>query len=129
VALIVLDASVVIAHRDTSDVHHVAAEKALAEVVADDLRLPASAYSEVLVGPTSRGRAHRARGEIRALSLHVEPITEEIAERAAVLRARHRGLRLPDALVLGCAEVLGADAVVTADRGWRRYSRRVSVVG
>jgi predicted nucleic acid-binding protein len=129
VALIVFDASVVIAHRDRNDVHHMAAEKALAAVVADDLRLPASAYSEVLVGPTSRGRAQRVREEIQALALRVEPITEEIAERAAALRARHRGLRLPDALVLGCAEVLGADAVVTADRGWRRYSRRISVIG
>jgi hypothetical protein len=31
--------------------------------------------------------------------------------------------------VLGCAEALGADVVVTADRGWRRYSKRVSVIG
>lgn len=127
--MIVLDASVVIAHRDKGDAHHVAAGKALAAAAGDDLRLPASAYSEVLVGPAMQGRVGPVREEIRALALGIEPITEEVAERAAFLRARHRGLRLPDALVLGCAEVLGADAVVTADRSWRRYSKRVSVVG
>jgi predicted nucleic acid-binding protein len=129
VALIVLDASAVIAHLDSSDVHHEAAEKALRAHAGDDIRVPASAYSEALVAPSSTGVLKDAREDLRALALEVEPITQEIAIRAAGLRARHRGLRLPDALVLGCAEVLGAHAVVTADRGWRRYSRRVSVLG
>ena len=128
-ALIVLDASVVIAQRDSTDAHHSAARKALAEAAAGDLRLPASAFSEVLVGPARRGTLDRARAGIEALGLRVEPISPEIAEEAARLRGRHIALRLPDALVLGCAVVLDADAVVTADASWRRYSKRVSVIG
>jgi predicted nucleic acid-binding protein len=129
VALIVLDASVVIAQRDSSDAHHSAARKALAEVAAEDLRLPASTYSEALVGPARRGTLRRARADIEAFGLQVEPISPEIAEEAARLRGSHRTLRFPDALVLACADVLKADVVLTADASWRRYSRRVSVIG
>jgi predicted nucleic acid-binding protein len=32
-------------------------------------------------------------------------------------------LRLPDALVLACGELLGTDAILTTDRRWRRFDR------
>ena len=64
----------------------------------------------------------------RQLELRIEPIGKEIVERAASLRARSRGPRLPDALVLACGEVLEADAILTADRRWRRFER-VLVIG
>ena len=37
-------------------------------------------------------------------------------------------LRLPDALVLATADVLGATKVLTADRAWSRISRNVRVI-
>lgn len=127
-ALIVLDASVVIAHLDPADAHHDAATAVLVGYADDDLRLPASAYAETLVDPARSGRLDQARDAIELLGLRIEPIDETIADRAASLRARRRGPRLPDALVLACGDVLEANAIVTADRRWRRFER-VRVIG
>jgi predicted nucleic acid-binding protein len=128
VALIVLDASVVIAHLDPADAHHERATALLLEHADDDLRLPASAYAETLVDPAHSGRLDAVRDAIDSLGLRIEPIDKTIADRAASLRARRRALRLPDALVLACGEVLEADTIVTADRRWRRFDR-VRVIG
>jgi len=128
VALIVLDASVVIAHLDPEDRFHSSATSVLLEHAADDLRLPASAYAESLVDPARKGRLDEARDALATLRLHIVPIDGPVAERAASLRARERGLRLPDALVLACGKLLGADVILTADRRWRRFER-VRLIG
>ena len=127
-ALIVLDASVMIAHLDPADAHHERATALLLQHADDDLRLPASAYAETLVDPARSGRLDEARHAIDSLRLRIEPVDKTIADRAASARARRRGLRLPDALVLACGEVLEADSIVTADRRWRRFER-VRVIG
>src|SRR5579883_1007836 len=54
-AVIVLDASVVIAFLDSSDAHHASAVAALAAHQSEQLVLPASTYAEILVGPYRRG--------------------------------------------------------------------------
>jgi predicted nucleic acid-binding protein len=123
VALIVLDATVVIAHLDPADALHGPATRALLEVASEDLRLPASAYAETLVDPARKGRLDEARDALTALRLQIVPLDASLAERAASLRARERALRLPDALVLACGEPLGADAILTTDRRWRRFDR------
>jgi predicted nucleic acid-binding protein len=123
VALIVLDASVLIAHLDPDDALHASATSALLEYATDDLRLPASAYAESLVDPARKGRLDDARDAVAALEFEIVPLDRTQAERAASIRARERGLRLPDALVLACAESLGADVILTADRRWRRFQR------
>ena len=122
-ALIVLDASVVIAHLDADDALHERARTALTEHADDDLRLPASAYAECLVDPARRGRADEAQEKIRLLGLEIVPLDDQTAERAAALRARVRSLRLPDALVVATAEALDADVVLTGDDRWRRLPR------
>ena len=127
-ALIVLDASVVIAHLDPEDRFHSSATSVLLEHAGDDLRLPASAYAESLVDPARKGRLDEARDALATLRLHIVPIDGPVAERAASLRARERGLRLPDALVLACGKLLGADVILTADRRWRRFER-VRLIG
>jgi predicted nucleic acid-binding protein len=130
VAIVVLDASVVIAFLDAADTHHAAAVAALAKVRSRELVLPASAYAEMLVGPARRGRQAMvaAREFVADLALRVEPLSADIAERAAVLRATHRSLRLPDALVLATADALDALSVLTADRTWPRVSRRARAI-
>jgi predicted nucleic acid-binding protein len=128
VALIVLDASVLIALLDPDDALHEVATAALDEHAADDLRIPASAYSESLVGPARRGQAQAARSAIAALLVDVLPITDRIAEDAAELRARHGKLRLPDALVIATGAALDADKIITGDATWRRLSTAVSVL-
>ncbi len=121
--LIVLDAGVVIGILDASDVHHAAAAEAVtsARERGDTLLLPASAYAECLVSPYRRGLEAVAVVDsfVDALPARVEPASRAIASAAAELRARHAGvLRLPDALVVATALVVGADRLLTTDAGW-----------
>jgi len=134
VALTVLDAGVVIAFFDANDPHYDAARDALtaATDAQDDLVLPASAYSEVLVRPFMRGdtAVDRIDGLIDELPARVEAASRSIAKAAAALRAEHgRTLRLPDALVLATAADLGADRVLTTDRGLYTPGLVVDVIG
>ena len=121
--LTVLDAGVVIAILDASDVHHAAAAAAVtsARESGDTLVLPSSAYAECLVSPYRRGHDAVAVVDqfVDALPARVEPATRAIASSAAELRARHAGaLRLPDALVVATALDLGADRLITTDTRW-----------
>jgi toxin FitB len=123
VALIVLDASVVIAHLTSGDVLHRSATAYLDEHAGDDLRLPASAYAEVLVGPARAAQIGPVRESLAEIGVVVETLTPEIAERAAAVRSEHRRMRLPDALVLATGAVRDADEIVTAERRWHRFDR------
>jgi predicted nucleic acid-binding protein len=128
VALIVVDASVMIALLDPADGLHQAAARALTSRAGDDLKLPASAYSESLVAPARSGALSAAKAAITSLLIDVVPITEGIAEDAAELRGRHPKLRLPDALVIATGKALNADTVLTGDAAWRRLSNMVAVL-
>lgn len=121
-ALIHLDAGVLIGFLDADDAHHATARTAIAEAVerADRLAMAASALAECLVGPARRGDdavdvVHDLR---QRLPIEVVQLDVDIATRAARLRARHRRLRLPDALIIATASAAGADHLVTTDRGW-----------
>jgi predicted nucleic acid-binding protein len=128
VALIVLDASIAIAGLNAADALHAAAVEAFDRRSDDDLRLPASAYAEALVHPARAGVADAARAKLVELAVVVEALGPAAAERAAGLRVSIPALRLPDALVLGCAYELGADEILTADRRWAGLDR-VTVLG
>jgi len=129
VAIVVLDASIVIAFLDARDPHHAAGVEAVGHARREELVLPSSAYAEVLVDPWRRGPDAVAvvRRFVTDLGIRIAPLTEQVAELAARLRAHHRALRLPDALVLATADALEG-AVLTCDRSWRRLSRRARVV-
>ena len=128
-AIVVLNASVVIALLDASDAYHAAAVAAIGQARREALVLPASAYAEVLVDPWRRGpeAVSVVRQFVADLGIHVQPLTANAAEGAARLRARHRALRLPDALVLATADALDA-TVLTSDRTWTRMTRRARVI-
>lgn len=128
-ALTVVDASILIALLDADDKLHAAATAALLEHAGDDLTIPASAYSEALVRPARAGRIGEARAAVGSLLMSVAPLSETIAEEAAVLRARNQGLRLPDALVLATGASLHADSILTGDLRWRDLVSSVEVVG
>jgi predicted nucleic acid-binding protein len=128
VALTVLDASIVIGLLDRSDPLHGDATTAMLAHAGDDLRLPASAYAECLVGPARRGRLDEARARLAELQLQIEPLTGAMAERAAELRSRFRSLHLPDVLIIATADILDADTILTGDAAWRRASSRVQLV-
>ena len=132
--LIVLDAGVVIAVLDASDIHHAAAMKALADaqVLGDGFALPASAYAECLVSPSRSGPEAVATVDrfLDALPARVEPTTRAIGAVAATLRAVHGpALRLPDALVVATAVVLKADRIVTTDSRWPVVPVMVEILG
>ncbi len=120
-AIVVLDASVLIAHLDAEDAHHEASRAALEHAAEDELHLPASAYAEMLVQPSRTGHVDVVRTSLEALVVTVGAIDEKVAERAAALRAHSRSLRLRDALVLAYAEEASAARVLTTDRRWRRF--------
>jgi hypothetical protein len=105
---------------------HAAARTALARHAGDDLKLPASAYAESLVGPARRGLLATAKAAIAALLLDLVPITSHVAEEAAVPRARHPAVRLAHALVVATGSVLGAAVVLTVDARWQQSGQAIS---
>ena len=84
------------------------------------LAMAASALVECLVGPARRGDAaiRTVRDLVARLPISIIPVEEAIATTAARLRAAHRSLRLPDALVIAAALEHSADQLVTTDRRW-----------
>jgi predicted nucleic acid-binding protein len=132
VGAVVLDASVVLALLDRQDALHKAAVRAVREHRAEGsgFLLPASVLAEVLVGVARMGEEalDQRRSQIVAAFGPPVALDESVAVSAARLRASHRSLRLPDAIVLATAEVVDAQAVLTGDKRWGRIDSRVRLV-
>lgn len=131
-ARIVLDASVILALFDPDDALHSEAAHAVRGYRASgaEFAVPASVLAEILVGAARRGEDEletRRRQTIAAFG-EPAPVDEAVAVAAAQLRAQHGSLRLPDALVLATATVLGADTVLTGDKRWSSVDPRVELV-
>jgi predicted nucleic acid-binding protein len=118
VGALVLDASVLIGLLDSADAHHSRAVESVerADQSGRQLLAPASAYSEALVAFARAGRTREAREAIAAMGITITPLTAAMAERAAVLRADNGHLRLPDAMVLACADDLAGELLSYDDR-------------
>lgn len=129
---IVVDASVVIAFLDPRDAHHGVAVHAIREARASGpIVLPATAFAEILVGANRLGSAAVKATEDkidRAIDV-IRDVDREVARTAAALRAGHRTLRLPDALVIAVGAVIDAEATLTADRKWLALDQRVRLIG
>jgi predicted nucleic acid-binding protein len=125
--LIVLDASVAIAALAADDAHHDAAVTALAGASHDELVLAATTRAEILVGPARVGGNALAAARDFVDGCETVPVSGAIADDAAVLKARHRGLSLPDAITLVVAEIIEADAIWTFDQRWRDIQQRVVI--
>jgi predicted nucleic acid-binding protein len=106
---------------DANDAHHARAieDTEAADRAGAQLYVPASAYSEALVAFARAGRLADARRAVAGMGLTVAPLTAAMAEHAAELRARHRQLRLPDAIVLACAHEVGG-RLISYDAGLAR---------
>ena len=121
-ALIHLDAGVVIGFLDGDDAHHDSAREVFVHAlhVGDRLAMAASALAECLLGPARRGdpEIQTVRNLIARLPIAIVPLDVAIATRAARLRAGPRSLRLPDALVIATAIEGDADELVTTDAKW-----------
>jgi predicted nucleic acid-binding protein len=101
--LIVLDASVLIAHFRRSDAHHHAATTLLREATGEALRISTVTLAEVLTGHVRAGTLAEARAALEQLAVREVPLGDGAAEALARLRAQ-TGLKLPDCCVLLAAQ-------------------------
>ena len=113
--MIVLDASVLIAHLDGDDAHHAQATDLLLEAVDEPLAASPLTVAEVLVGPARAGRAELAEGALRELGVEVVPLDPDASRDLAELRVRTQ-LRLPDCGVLLAARTAGGYVATFDDR-------------
>lgn len=110
--MIVLDASVLIAHLDERDDHHERATAALIDAADQPLAASPLTVAEVLVGPAAVGRLDRASAALRELRISEVPLGRDAGARLASLRAG-TGLKLPDCCVLLAAQDANAEKIVS----------------
>ena len=127
--MIVVDASVLIAHLDESDALHDRAVDALLAAAEQPLGCSPITLAEVLVGPARAGRLREARTAVTDLGVVGIPLGDGAAARLATLRAE-TALKMPDCCVLLAAEDAEAEAVLTFDDRLARAAdqRRLRVV-
>lgn len=101
--MIVLDASVLIAHLDRGDAHHERAENLLAAAGSQPLRASTISLAETLVAPARAGRLADATAALARLGVEELPLGERAAAHLAQLRS-DTGRKLPDCCVLLAAE-------------------------
>lgn len=130
---VVLDTSVILALFDPDDALHHPAVEAVRRHHAAGARfvLPAIVLAELLVGTARLGdeELEVRQRQITATFGSPIPVDEVIAVAAARLRALHRFLRLPDALVLATANIATAEVVLTGDKKWHALDPRVELIG
>jgi len=119
---VVLDSAAVVAFLDQDDALHGAADDAIRKLIAEH-RFFASAvtFAEVLTGAHLQHHDEEVvRGFFDDLVAEILPVEAVTAERAARLRADHRSLRMPDALILATADGHpDVDVVLTGDSAFK----------
>lgn len=119
---VVLDSTAVVAFLDQDDALHTAADTAIRKLIAEH-RFFSSAvtFAEVMTGAYLQHHDEElVRGFFDDLVAEVLPVETATAERAARLRADHKALRMPDALILATADGHPeVDVVLTGDTGFR----------
>jgi predicted nucleic acid-binding protein len=113
--VIILDASVLIAHLGATDALRDRAVELLIDAADEDLGVSTLTLAEVYVGPARVGKLARARKAIRDLDVTVVPLGDDAPERLATLRST-TGLRMPDCCVLYAAESATAEIATFDDR-------------
>jgi predicted nucleic acid-binding protein len=101
--VIVLDASVLIAHLDSRDVHHERARQLLVDTGVEPLGASTISLAETLVAPARAGRLAEASQALERLGLAELHVGRGGPSRLAQLRA-DTGCKLPDCCVLLAAE-------------------------
>lgn len=104
--MIVLDASVLIAHLDGRGAHHDRARGLLEETGSEPLGASRITLAETLVAPARAGRLEDARAALERLGVDELDLGEDAAARLARLRA-DTARKLPDCCVLLVAEEHG----------------------
>ena len=123
--MIVLDASVLIAHLSPRDAHHSSATAVLRDAAPGMLLVHTLTLAEVLVGGVRVGRGAAMHEDLRAAGVQVAPTDADEPLRLAELRATS-GLKLPDCCVLDAAVRAGA-ALATFDGALAAAARQRGV--
>jgi predicted nucleic acid-binding protein len=122
--VIVVDASVLIAHLDERDAQHASALERLLAVAEHPLGASPITLAEVLVGPARQGRIDVARSVLQALDVRELPFGADAPSRLASLRA-DTSLMLPDCCVILAAQDVQAAGILTFDARLRRVAARL----
>lgn len=125
--VIVLDASVLIAHLDSTDVHHENALQLLLDVADAPLGASPLTLAEVMVGPARAGQLDRGSALLNELGVASVRLEDDAATRLAILRAG-TGLKMPDCCVLLAAEQTHGTVATFDDRLARAATARGVVV-
>jgi predicted nucleic acid-binding protein len=125
--VIVLDASVLIAHFDHDDALHAQATEHLLDAADQQFGASSITLAEILVGPTRTGRLVIAQAALRALDVTEIPLPLNAAMRLAALRVES-GLKLPDCCVLLAAQDTNG-TVLTFDDRLGREAIRLGLTG
>ena len=124
--MIVVDASVLVAHLDENDAHHDAATRLLLDAADVELGASPITVAEILVGPARIDRLSEAQAILGALGLRQVALNADAALRLAMLRAQ-TGLKLPDCCVLLAAHDAPAQTIATFDERLAKVARRVGL--
>ena len=123
--MIVLDATVLIAHFGSADRHHDSATHLLNELVGDILLVHPVNLAEVLVGGVRQGRGQQMAADLETLGVVVADQLEGEPLRLAELRVRS-GLKLPDCCALDTA-LTRRSALATFDQALAAAARTEGV--
>jgi predicted nucleic acid-binding protein len=128
-----LDSAVIAGFLKADDaLHEIASTAVRAAAARGSLMASVVTFTELIAGARLGHHDERVvRDFFRQLVADLVPFTLDLADRAAELRADHRALRLPDAIILATGE-RHADDIVTADERWGGVPglrRPVTVVG
>jgi predicted nucleic acid-binding protein len=124
--VIVLDASVLIAHLDPSDVHHTRAVETLLAGADRGFGASPITLADVLVEPARGQRLQAAEAALRDLRVVTLALPVDAAPRLAALRAR-TSLRLPDCCVLLAAQGTPPGRIASFDDGLLRGARALGI--
>ncbi len=122
--MIILDASVLIAHLDDRDVQHERARSALDAHAMDPFGASVVTLAQTLVSPARSHRTTQATGALSLVGVVAIPVDETAPTRLAELRAE-TDLRLPDCCVLLAAQDSGASTVLTFDERLSSEAQRL----
>lgn len=123
--MIILDASVLIAHLDNGDHHHADARVLLEANSEEALGASRITLAETLVSPARAGRLADAEAALRRLGVNELALGENAPGRLARLRAEV-GMKLPDCCVLMAAQE-HTGIVASFDSGLLTAARRLGL--
>lgn len=123
--MIALDASVLIAHLDDRDAHHLDAERVLEAVSDAPLAASPLTLADVAVGATRAGTLELAMAALTQLGIEAIAMASDAPVRLAGRRAA-TGLKMPDCAVLLATEQ-GNAAVATVDASLAAAARALGL--